>query len=320
MNPALFFSFIALAVASSPLGIYQIVQRKKVIAGYRRMMTGTPEEIARYAKALDENDVDETEGKLNTKLTMILLRLTVLELGISGLMLEDGPSLILNGIVLMVDMDASQKATESTYASFLSFAFSCLMAGRKMGLPSRRKEALANKRDLEEKMRKKGWLHENEDDSVLDENKNRRKSIEGIFDGLRTVRSTQVVPLAGNVSASTASSDLGNLGINEFNAKDEGDARAAASTDDAGEIDRLKRQLVSLRNEKQEALMREESALKEKEEEKKDKEDALKGKEEALKREESALKEKEIAQKRGEELEAENFGLRSRSSRVIADG
>lgn len=100
------------------------------------------------------------------------------------------------------------------------------------------------------------------------------------------------------------------MGIGEFNAKDEGDARAAASTDDAGEIDRLKRQVASLRNEKQRAVKEKEEALKE----------ALKREESALKEKEEALKEKEIAQKRGEELEAENFGLRSRSSRAIADG
>ena len=212
-----------------------------------------------------------------TKRTFILLELTITELGINGLMLEDGPSLLLNGIVLMLNMSAGRKATRSTYASFVSFGFSCFMGGRKMSLPSVRRALLAKKRDLEEVMRKRGWLRGDQD-----EMKN-RPSVGGIF-GAMQARPSQIMPLAGNVSAPVISSDSENA-VGEFDSKDDGDVRAATGTGYAGEIARLKRELASVRRER-----------------------------------EDDRKERELAQKWGEELEAENVGLRSRLSRLVADG
>jgi hypothetical protein len=258
LHAVLFYGFILLAVVSAPLGVYQILLRSKVKSGYRAMMAGTPEEVERYAKALDENDEERTEEKLKTKRKFIVLDMTVMELGIHGLVWEDVPSLLLNFIVLMLDMRAGEKATMSTYASFVSFGFSCVMAGRKMGLPSLKKEQLVKKRDLEKVMRKNGWL----DEFGGKENKDidKQPSVGGLFKDLKTVRLSQygkenqqtsageVLEEVRAIKPSQVAPLVAGVSGGKIAAKAGGVVRAAADTGGAdAEAGRLKRELASAR-------------------------------------------------------------------------
>ena len=93
---------------------------------------------------------------------MCVLDLTVVELGIRGMWLEDGPSIVLNCIELLRIMNkvGSGAATPSTYASFFSLLFSTFMIGRKSGLPTQRKELLNKKGEIEAEMKRQGMVVE----------------------------------------------------------------------------------------------------------------------------------------------------------------
>ncbi|GMI34414.1 hypothetical protein TeGR_g12565, partial [Tetraparma gracilis] len=89
------------------------------------------------------------------------------ELGITGLLFEDAPALVLNAAVLLLKLGAGEEGGEeggekggekgklTTYLSFAAFAFSCAMAGRKLGMPGQRKELYEEKLHIEMALNKK---------------------------------------------------------------------------------------------------------------------------------------------------------------------
>jgi hypothetical protein len=206
----LYYGFILLAFVSVPLGIRQILQRSRVKKGYRGMLTGTEEEVAMYAKALDETETDVTAQSRRLKCNFIVLELTVTELGIHGLMWEDAPSLLLNGVVIMLNMGREEKATLSMYASFISFGFSCVMAGRKMGLPSAKKALLVKKRDIEKAMRINDGISNVEDMEGGGVARPSTAHISNLFRNMKTIRATagpvSIVPVGGSSSIGSSSS------------------------------------------------------------------------------------------------------------------
>ncbi len=206
----LYYGFILLAFVSVPLGIRQILQRSRVKKGYRGMLTGTEEEVAMYAKALDETETDVTAQSRRLKCNFIVLELTVTELGIHGLMWEDAPSLLLNGVVIMLNMGREEKATLSMYASFISFGFSCVMTGRKMGLPSAKKALLVKKRDIEKAMRINDGVSNVEDMEGGGVARQATARISNLFRNMKTIRATagpvSIVPVGGSSSIGSSSS------------------------------------------------------------------------------------------------------------------
>ena len=88
--------------------------------------------------------------------SLIVLDMTVCDVGISGFFAEDLPSILLNSAVILLEMRAGSKADESTLASFVGLLFSCLMTGRKSGLRQVRRELRQKKLDLEQVERMQG--------------------------------------------------------------------------------------------------------------------------------------------------------------------
>ena len=88
--------------------------------------------------------------------SLIVLDMTVCDVGIRGFFIEDLPSILLNSAVILLEMRAGSKAGKSTFASFGSLLFSCLMTGRKSGLRQARRELRQKKLDLEQVERMQG--------------------------------------------------------------------------------------------------------------------------------------------------------------------
>ncbi|GMI50294.1 hypothetical protein TeGR_g7176, partial [Tetraparma gracilis] len=121
------------------------------------MMSGTDAKIVVYARALDEATPGVDEDSVKVKHIVNVLDLTVVELGIRGMLVEDLPSLVLNGFYIVLSLSKLKSSglgvEDGVYFSLMSFTFSTLMLGRKMGLPGQKKELKLKKRNLEAVMK-----------------------------------------------------------------------------------------------------------------------------------------------------------------------
>jgi hypothetical protein len=88
--------------------------------------------------------------------SLIVLDMTVCNVGIRGFFAEDLPSILLNSAVLLLEARVGSKADVSTSVSFVSLLFSCLMTGRKSGLRQERRDLRQKKLDLEQVERMHG--------------------------------------------------------------------------------------------------------------------------------------------------------------------
>jgi hypothetical protein len=149
----LMYLFIVLGVATVPLGIYQIFQRGRVKTSYRQIIRGDDPELA---KALDAAGGTLSPESIAIRRSLIVLDMTVCDVGIRGFFIEDLPSILLNSAVILLEMRAGSKADKSTFASFVGLLFSCLMTGRKSGLRGVRRELRQKKLDLEQVERMQG--------------------------------------------------------------------------------------------------------------------------------------------------------------------
>jgi hypothetical protein len=105
---------------------------------------------------LDAADGVLSPESIAIRRSLIVLDMTVCDVGIRGFFIEDLPSILLNSAVILLEMRAGSKAGESTFASFGSLLFSCLMTGRKSGLRLARRELRQKKLDLEQVERMQG--------------------------------------------------------------------------------------------------------------------------------------------------------------------
>ncbi|GMI53207.1 hypothetical protein TeGR_g7560, partial [Tetraparma gracilis] len=125
----------------------------EVKASYRQIIRGDDPELA---KALDAADGVLSPESIAIRRSLIVLDMTVCDVGIRGFFIEDLPSILLNSAVILLEMGAGSKAGKSTFASFGSLLFSCLMTGRKSGLRQARRELRQKKLDLEQVERMQG--------------------------------------------------------------------------------------------------------------------------------------------------------------------
>ena len=147
------YLFILLGAISLPLGIYQVVERGRVKTSYRQIIRGDNPEVA---TALDDAGGSLSSESIAIRRSLIVLDMTVCDVGIRGFLIEDLPSILLNAAVILIQMRAGSEAGASTLASFVSLLFSCLMTGRKSGLRQVRRDLRQKKLDLEQLERMKG--------------------------------------------------------------------------------------------------------------------------------------------------------------------
>ncbi|GMI26849.1 hypothetical protein TeGR_g9745, partial [Tetraparma gracilis] len=170
MNPVLWYGLVGHGGLMVLLGLYQFIQRGRIKQGYMDILSGTDETLLTLAKATNKAQdkgklVELDESSLEVRRNMVNVQISSLELGIAGLLFEDVPALVLNAAVLLLKLGAGEEGEEeggregreklTTYLSFAAFAFSCLMAGRKLGMPGQRKELYMEKLHLEMALNKK---------------------------------------------------------------------------------------------------------------------------------------------------------------------
>lgn len=91
-----------------------------------------------------------TPESVKIRHSLVVLELAVTKIGIRGVMIEDGPSIVLNSAVILIEMARGRKADASLFSSFFALLFSCLMAGRKSGLRQVKRDLRQKKMDLEQ--------------------------------------------------------------------------------------------------------------------------------------------------------------------------
>ena len=127
--------------------LIQLTTRGKIKTNYRKIIHGDDPELA---AALDAAGGVLTNESITIRHQLIVLDLAVATLSINGFLAEDVPSILLNGVVILLEMLEGTKADKTLLASFFSLLLSCAMAGRKAGLKQQRRELRQQKMDLEQ--------------------------------------------------------------------------------------------------------------------------------------------------------------------------
>ncbi|GMI25561.1 hypothetical protein TeGR_g10462 [Tetraparma gracilis] len=108
----LLYLFVVLGAAAVPLGIYQVIQRgRQIKASYRHIIRGDDPELA---KALDAAGGTLSPESIAIRRSLIVLDMTVCNVGIRGFFAEDLPSILLNSAVLLLEARVGSKADVST--------------------------------------------------------------------------------------------------------------------------------------------------------------------------------------------------------------
>ncbi|GMI43450.1 hypothetical protein TeGR_g1243, partial [Tetraparma gracilis] len=164
---------IVLAAYVGPLGVFSIMQRMSVRKVYKGMMTGGEDKVMVYASALDDVHPADDETAFRIRHLLCILDLTIVELGIRTLVLEDAPSVMLNSLNVAISLLHVKNGAPLNYGialSLLALCSSSLMVGRKMGAPDHWKEIALKKRDMEEKMDEMGIeIYGDEDEEAVDD-------------------------------------------------------------------------------------------------------------------------------------------------------
>ncbi|GMI57807.1 hypothetical protein TeGR_g15073, partial [Tetraparma gracilis] len=114
MNPVLYHGLIAHGGLMVLLGLYQFIQRGRIKQGYKDMLDGTDEMLLTLAKATNKAQdkgklVELDESSLEVRRNMVNVQISSLELGITGLLFEDAPALVLNAAVLLLKLGAGEE-------------------------------------------------------------------------------------------------------------------------------------------------------------------------------------------------------------------
>jgi hypothetical protein len=138
--------FIILGIYCFPLGLYQLVSRSRIKRSYRDIIHGDNKDLE---AALDAAGGKLTPESVKIRHSLVVLDLAVTKLGITGVFLEDVPSIVLNSAVILLEMIRGTPVDESGLASFFALLLSCVMSGRKLGLTAQKQELKQKKMDLE---------------------------------------------------------------------------------------------------------------------------------------------------------------------------
>ncbi|GMI30738.1 hypothetical protein TrCOL_g3216 [Triparma columacea] len=153
VNSPQFILLLAVALMSCPTGFYGVMIRLRMIHGLTRIIEGDAETMMAYEKAMSHVDGGEiTTENYAIRLDFLSLDLTVIELALRGMVLEDIPSTIVN--LWFVAKAGDRKF--SVLMQLIAALISVFLIGRKSGLISKRTEIINVKRDIEEMMEKEG--------------------------------------------------------------------------------------------------------------------------------------------------------------------
>ncbi|GMH50446.1 hypothetical protein TL16_g00772 [Triparma laevis f. inornata] len=150
-----FILFLGVACMSCPTGIYGAFMRLRIISGYHKIQDGDAQTLEIYAKSVCHTaDMSEiTVDNLLIRLDMMAMDLTVIEIALRGMLLEDFPSALINLGFVVSNGDLS---LDNGYSLFPLFAglVSVFLIGRKSGLLDKRNEVIEVKREVEEALEK----------------------------------------------------------------------------------------------------------------------------------------------------------------------
>eukprot|EP00520_Triparma_pacifica_P000484 CAMPEP_0118666884 /NCGR_PEP_ID=MMETSP0785-20121206/19468_1 /TAXON_ID=91992 /ORGANISM="Bolidomonas pacifica, Strain CCMP 1866" /LENGTH=964 /DNA_ID=CAMNT_0006561255 /DNA_START=101 /DNA_END=2996 /DNA_ORIENTATION=+ len=150
-----FIVLLAVALMSCPVGFYGVMIRLRMINGLNKIVQGDHDTMVAYEKAMSHAEGGElTSENYLIRLDMISLDLTVIELSLRGMVLEDGPSAIIN--LWYVVTAGSADFDLSRLLQLFACLCSIFMIGRKSALTGKRKEIIEVKRDIEEALEKEG--------------------------------------------------------------------------------------------------------------------------------------------------------------------
>ena len=148
---ALFYSYLLLVIVTVPAFVNNVAIRLKIVSQYNDVLDGG-ETVAAYAKVLYTlkaedgaiNGADEMQigvDNLALRLELVNIDIVVTDLGMKSAVLEDFPSIVINGLVLLGVLGPS--SSDDKDFKLLAFAVGSLLCsaaigGRKMALPSQR--------------------------------------------------------------------------------------------------------------------------------------------------------------------------------------
>ena len=148
---ALFYSYLLLVIVTVPAFVNNVAVRLKIVSQYNDVLDNG-ETVAAYANVLyslkaeegtihGEDDMQIGIDNLALRLELVNIDIVVIDLGMKSVVLEDFPSIVINGLVLLGVLGPS--SSDDKDFKLLAFAVgsllcSAVIGGRKMALPSLR--------------------------------------------------------------------------------------------------------------------------------------------------------------------------------------
>ena len=158
IGSAQFIIFLTIALMSCTTGFYGVFMRFRMIPGYSKILEGDKETMEVYAKGIcHTSDMSKiTLENLLIRLDMLPMDLTVIELALRGMLLEDIPSTIVNlGFVIS---EGKIGLGAVSLVPLFAALISVFLTGRKSGLVGKRTEIVEVKRDIEGALEKEEAL------------------------------------------------------------------------------------------------------------------------------------------------------------------